>query len=1050
MHFTSIIALALIFVSSLSALAGEQDDSLALGVVLNRRAMEDGSKQVLYKFMRLEAAQDAYRRDKISAMALVGYPHLSRRAQPERIDLALQEFGTEEKFLRGYSKALDQEIQGMKFSDLPISSVTNLAVSGVAAYVGGIGSSTLAKLAQSQLDTMQISTGKPLGDPGTELFFQGGQRIVQAINNDPTLGAIAQQDLATYLRISDITKLQNSTEYKTFELESEIQALKADLDNTKEVSNRNEVATQKQIQSVRSFTKAKIAQLSSLVETNLEISKEILQNQTETRALEAQREAKRRELEEKKAQLAETFRAVDLSLTLALYLARQSHLPSSQIQGIIAAQKLSNTFYTMATSTLANPLVYTNFIIAVGVIAVELIDSQREVTDPNAPVMEAIKLLAQQIDRLHEDMLAAFTRMGAVVDVGFGRQEALTKVVIELLKGQNAELEKVRLGLAKAQAESRDLLEAYSERGRRGQWSRCVNLEPEETSVAKDCVFSAFDLAAFGSWDRASREQSLEAFFVEQTDSRPSYIANTTQINRHFSEFARDKFGRDFETPNPQAWLWGAGLLNRTLSQFPSLREMNFPAPLENIVGAGAQTQRFYREAFAEPQADGTYRIDGGLLLKRFDNYTAASLQLAAAIAKTLPKQYPWKSPDQPLPGEVIPATLNEQEKNNALNRPTFPEYLRKIYPAILKPPSHPDAPQATMPVERLSDAGRGIFPSDQEESLHPFVKFAVKPCSPDLKVTRSKYFGMRLPDFEAGFERELNAIKIGNKTLDRSVLSLVPREALWLEIIDHSRFEIFACVAEYSGQVELALPAGPGAPYNKVPDNIWFYRYGMKLAFSLADKTTNSVWDVGSATMQTVTEFRHTIQHPTMQPDAWSDVTFRNFPAHFWEGVNEETYKFGGVRGSLDFFFKPSRSAEAEANLVKLQQLIGSLRPQAEENAMKFLTSGETATAFLSGQNDFAALKSLRAFDYTRSPEVEAMFAILDAPLTVLPPERIRSAMLDGTSFEQMREQIEEKAFAYKKRVSELSGRTIPICVTPVDQVLTSLSYLATDVRRQ
>jgi hypothetical protein len=162
------------------------------------------------------------------------------------------------------------------------------------------------------------------------------------------------------------------------------------------------------------------------------------------------------------------------------------------------------------------------------------------------------------------------------------------------------------------------------------------------------------------------------------------------------------------------------------------------------------------------------------------------------------------------------------------------------------------------------------------------------------------------------------------------------------------------------------------------------------------------------------------------------------------WRGYEKGGFRIGPIQGQMDKYFRPWTQTDTKANLIRLGILIESYRHPTSQLAKNTLLVSEVATSKANAIQEFQVLKSLRTLNYSQVDEVNAMFEILDQPLTLMTPERIEGSMLSGTSEEQMTSLLTQESFSYRKKVSRLSERylTEPI-KTPVDQVISELTIL-------
>jgi hypothetical protein len=967
----------------------------------------------------MQTALEVFRQDKVRAMRLIGFPGLEHFPQSSSVVLA--KWGTEKDFLEEYSRVVDNEVRGLKLGSLPISGVTNVAIAATGAWLGGgpvVGATT--EWAKSSINDYMLTDPVRLRPTSNEVIYPTALKVVEQIHSEPELGPILADTLRAYGDIGDISMIKKSSEFQSYLQKLQINELQTQYSL---LSEGQKTSTERLSYFNKSLSSG-LNKLADLQSEHMEITNAILAHQVRTDMGQAERERRRQELEAKRAQIRENIQALQAGFGAAAFIARVSGANANQIRAIQAAGQATDVLYSIMTSTSQNPMVLLGGWFTVATIAISFIESQNQPQDRIPDILAAMQRLAEQIDALRDEMLNQFQRIDSALHFGFLRQESLLNSVIQLQRGQNLEFDKIKITINRARDEIRDLFNAYAERNRKVTWTICLNLERQETEKGRDCAINAFVLAASGAWDAISMAKSLEELFPKTGNlAERGLIRTQSELHRAVPVFAQLRFDQQYQIPNPQVWMWGAGLLSRMFQTFPQLMLLNFGQDWSNITSAGVQIQRFYREAFATPVTGGKYVVDGQVISKQLDRYKSALLIYVSEIGKSLQTvHYPFSNPGQPLPEEYV------SEEDNLRTSPA--------------PDSTGDFPQVVnIGSKRLAGKGRGIFHPHEVAKFHPIVVDPLRLCRGEVKPEFEAAKGIQL--WEAPFTEVFNEIKANRWFLDATVLPLIPREAIWLERIDPRRFKLSACVSRFFGALReegnvIGILDSQGKLVPNSADGAFVYTNKMDLIFNLEDANTREAFELGGARMNL------SIRVNPKDLELLGTEKSVSIIRKAWDGWSRNSH-YGPIRNNIDKYFAPVVTSGVRNDLTaKLEALVESYRDLFTTNAEKDWLVGDVATARSEALLEYQTLKALRFLNYTNSDEVAAMFEIMDQKVSLTAPDQVSSMSLRGVSAEAFYDHITKQALAYKRRVAQLGARILDLPVrTPVDEILAELETL-------
>ena len=773
----------------------ELDNAFALGVVLTGRSEKESTKRAIYKLTKLEAAQQLFSTDKQSAMKLIGFDPAKMPA--EYIAAGLKY--TEQNFINEYSTKIDNEMLGITFGDLELSKVAKIALAGVTTYYGA-GSGVLLRTAvaggstfgSDYLNGIVLQDPVTIDEPGDEVIFGIAKRSLEYTKTDPILATEMTGTLAKYADITNIDKIKDTPEYHVFLDENELGVLQNRIENSDE-STRN---LDKKIAD-------RLYKLSTLEKENLALQ-EIRRSEQIDEAKAKSTEAALRDNQNNIRSLQVGFGGLDVFAHLV-------GAPKHQLQAIQASERAAEALYAISKAA-GNPMSYMGGYFTLAAVAISMFQSSDDKQEGIQNILSAIKQLSEQIDELRIEMATSFSAIDAELARGFVQQTSLLEAIKLYEQGQTQELVRLAATVQQTRDELRAAMDAYAKRQQEALWAECLSVPMDAADAADDqllrrCLINAQLMAVRWSSDEVSVATSMNDLEsgLSKTSGTALALARVTPL------YAKMKFGDGSTVANPQAWLWGANLTALLLTKYPASFNASSEGSIEQILVKGREIQGFYQTLFSSGLDANKFGLDTSFIVYNLLQYSSAAAEYLEMLFNQIQKVIsPWESSDQVLPEEHVTAEDTNGER----------AYLQGT--GRREVDARRNAEIVNVSQDRRALPGRGSFNQDVAKGFYTAATGMLRACS-DLKTVLSM---PSAADAEVGglsFNPDLILLRGNGLKLDSSVLSLIPRPALWLERLNPQRYSVEACVENYSGASAGRTRRGPNP-------NIFFFNVSLTI----------------------------------------------------------------------------------------------------------------------------------------------------------------------------------------------------------------------------
>ncbi|NKK58861.1 hypothetical protein GFM44_23475 [Rhizobium leguminosarum bv. viciae] len=979
------------------------DNAFKIGTVVVNQPDRDRANKLYYKTARLLAATKAFQLRRPEAADFL--PEQDR-------DHLFAENMSESEFIQKASKTIDDEISGIKMGDLPAIKVGQYAFAGGMTFIAkkldmpAVLSSAISGEANAGTNSILQSTfwQSPLEMPEARAdvvmpIFDKAQRMARV---DKEFAAAYNATLTKYEGWVSQDDAEKAPEWQNFNLHNQADSIGNQLTNVKFESKTFEDQMNQRI--------TKVAEQTRSYQKSIQDMRDILLDDQRSQA--AKEQATHEKLLEQR-QIEADLQYAELGFSIYEALAVKAGASQQQVQTIRTAEQATEAIVKVLNDVNEHPEIVAGGYAALVMIGVDLIMvSNGSHQDPNAPILEGIRKLAEQIDDLKKEVISRFESLDVKLAAQFSQMRNLSEVLTQGQQNQSVELTRIRTAVQETQRESQDFLEAHFRHNDNVNTIKCLTLRPNEVDARRDCAVSGLVLALDTSNSDAYVAANFSGLYdasVTGTGDRAAqrFINHFNAAVPLFSSIHPQKV----TIPNPLAYTHGAEMMVAMIEQSPSIRSAPYMKGWEDAINVGEQIQFFYRTAFAQPVGD-HYRVSGELVLNELDRYTQAVKDYLDQIENaTASLAFPWKSYIQALPEEVLPdpnhlPPLEHEGAHTRIER-------------------HSEA--------RLVDPTRGVFPRLDEAQRHPFLDLPIGMCEgTSTKVhneSGDSYAGTRERQYLGTmFHTPETEVQNGRlKILDQSIMAYVPREALWLERIRPERYQISACASRFEAYLE---------EMNKD----LFYQNKYVATITLDIDLEFRLKDVMGSVIVPVSGAHLGIQY-VGRPQLFIDNQF-NFVSSLWKGFKYQEIQLGPIAGQMGNYFMPIIEPQGQETEIWMQELLNGERQAFAGDFKSRLEVGNVRAAKDAAIEEFRKLRTLRLLKTGQMPEADAMLLLFEQKVHLTNPEDIEDIYISGGT--GLRELSERQVFDIKRRVSALSGREFNDPVeTPVDATLAKLKLL-------
>ncbi|MCW0982781.1 hypothetical protein OK142_18320 [Agrobacterium sp. BT-220-3] len=1014
---TTLLAAILLAGLSFSGAAAQValDDAFALGVVLDGRSEKESTKRAVFKMVKLEAAHQLFTTDKPSAMKLLGFD--PARMPPEYVAAGLKY--TKEMFFEEYSKKVDDEIAGITFGDLALSKVAKVALTGVTTYYSA-GASLLLRntlaggsaLGADYLNGIALQQPATLYDYGNEAVFAIARRSFDYQKSAPILATEMKATLVKYADIQSLEKLKETPEYKAFVNENDLQVVEHRVKNSEEA-----------IGNLDKKIADRIFKVSKLEKQN----RELLQKFRAAQNSEDVEKTKAAEVALRENQNA--IRAINVGFAGLDVFARLIGAPKRQIQAIQATERAAEAIYAISKAA-GNPMTYMGGYFTLAAVAISMFQSGDNSQDGISTILVALKQLSEQIDEFRMEMAISFNAIDAGLARGFAQQTSLLEAIKLYEQGQTQELVRLYAAVQQTREELRAVMDAYAKRQQEALWSECLSVpldasNPADEQLLRRCLINAQLMAVRWSSDDVSVATSmsdLESSLSKASDTALA-LARVTPV------YANLKFKGNSTVANPQAWLWGANLTAQLLEKYPATFKASSVDSIDSVLVKGKEIQYFYQTLFASRIVNqNKYHLDTSFIIEILRQYVSASETYLETLSTQMNRVVsPWVGPDQPLPEEHV--SVDDIESGRAYRQETSRREIDQRRNAEIVNTSS----------NRRAVPGRGAFNQDVSKGFYTAATAMLRACS-DMKKTLTLPSPQDREIGQASFTPDLNLLNGNGLKLDSSVLTLIPRPALWLERLNPGRFTVELCVENYSGASAYRTLRGPDK-------HVYVFNVSLTVdvRFVVIDHqrpVQAQGMKVGSAKLS----FRSQLPHNQLNPQSGLyPVLTRLFPGfRVWPGLPKYDTSIGPAAGKLDYYFATAEPNSNEAmNLAYVRELVAEEHRKSERTLIEMSKVGDLGKKRSDVLRCFRQLMALRLLNSGGIPEVDAFFNEMSWRLSLYQPDQLDTVLLRGVSLGDALQRLSLQLSRLQGRARTINGVPLGAVTSPVDSALRELELL-------
>jgi hypothetical protein len=979
-------------------------------VVLSANPDRDSVKRFEYKTVKMLKA--AYLWDE--------NPELARTMPTHPLDFPPppdQQPRTRDEFLRRVSTHVDLELEGLKLGDIPETRILTLGLAGAVALVTKkLDPFTAAVLGAGAGDAQAGINGIQIREPKrfNELSFDSTIGLLEEAEKkaaeDPEFKKYYDEELRKHGKMSSVADAELDSAWTNFQLKAETDGNTARITKLETNAHLNENVA---------LLEDGITQISKKQDTLIDAQKQAAQARAAFTRYEADRKRQVEAELKRQRELEAEFMTGQAVLSVFERLATNIGAPRQAITALQNVKKADGAIYGLMQD-LKDPRALVAAYENLALVFVDILMPQNE-GDQNdsAQIMDALKSLAEQIDELRSDMISRFDKLDENLAEQFANQRKMLDLIIAYQQGQAIELGKIRDDIQSSAQALKEYIEAHFKHEQKVELLECFSLKPNEQEKRRRCALDGLVLAAETSKTAEFRESSFSNLFniALKADSPIGILTVLTNRFNSVLHLYADIHNKKLEIPNPDAYSRGATLMLEAMVQDPAILKERYMAKWKEVLVTGQKIQKFYRTAYNEETPEGHYRVNGQMVTNQLEQYKDRALKFINYYAATASQvQYPWEHPNQSLPAEEAYIPPPSQP-------PVAVNFVRGE-----APPNAPVVDFVNVTKTRKASDLRGIFNEKADNIYRAFLGSSVGYCNDKVDEFVGRDTGVYDADILARFQPDFNEIKSrrGLKLLDRSVLSLVPREALWLTVIDPGKYKLSACVSRIYAYMDFtsATTALEGHPTTDI-------RLAMDLKF-LLNAGNIQVYVSGASMSMAI-----------VAPSLPVQSSRKNLLASLFEGESYGSVQTGPIRGNMDKYFKPMGMPNSEEVTQLLNQLVESERADARNKVSTFAESGEVRSLRDQLIEQYRKLMSLRFITTGGVPEADAMLDLLETKDNVLTAKQIQEAFLTGSTEKEVKEQLRSKVSQIEDRITFLGGRVLDgPPPTPVDAVIAELSY--------
>jgi len=494
--------------------------------------------------------------------------------------------------------------------------------------------------------------------------------------------------------------------------------------------------------------------------------------------------------------------------------------------------------------------------------------------------------------------------------------------------------------------------------------------------------------------------------------------------------------------PNPDAWLAGANLFLENVIDNVDATRGSF---LNEVIESGRQLQAFYQSAATDERR----RIDVPFVMRTLRAYQGTMEAAAKLIEAGLAKQpLPAVSLDQPLPDEIVSTADKTKQKEE--NQRIFAEFVPQAErpnegkgPDLEKPPAWLitaknffNGELLPLPMNEWDKRPRNVRPGRGllSNSKYSLLAAPLISCA-DHKFEFGHTPGISLMPAWDGWMKDRVRV-IADAYWDTSVLSLIPRPALWAEKVFPAA-KMTSCVSKT--KVYDHISAGFDA---------FIFQLDIRIEITISDD------------IYRVAELRGEGVVGVQGGQGYS------YPPVFrlmWHGGSYGNYKVKPFAGQFDKVFRPIQSNRVTEDMAALRDKIRGQVVTLKKNIRDELMTGEAAQKIRDAEQIRRTLLSLLSLGLPSSSAISnRMVTELKSDIKLLKPEHLLP-LNAATSQDELPTMLRYGITANQisdtlnfqlrnlYRVLEAASKADPVdrVSTPVDETLANLVLLQDEAQK-
>lgn len=1002
---------------ALNANAQSLDDVNALAVVLKARSANETTLRALYKVTAMDAGLEFFRADKVRALHLVGrFPELSSAD----IRATMMNMYDEKRFLKEYSEEIDEQLNGLSLKDTAPGKVIKFAVGAVASHYSKplppsarFGLSTYVDLStESLLKSVVLREPRIMNATDDQALIQFSNRSVKLMSNPTSpLAPHVRNTFKSELNISDFKKLKESPEYQVHQLKNDASEKLGTLNELVQ-NNRSEV------EAIKRKYGAKIGKMVALAEDNKKLLDGIKEWQTRADVAEETRQQRILEQRRKLQENEEAMKAMAFGFSFMEFVAAKNGASPTDIQEIRKFQEIAHAFVGIATFMGNNKISedmeksMTNWFYFGWVLFKNLFGSSGNQPNPHVAIMGALKSLAQQLDSFREEMHARLNFIDGSLAYNFTYQTSVLEAILGHQQGNSKDLYRMYEEMRKSKDHLQSILEVQFNRQNDVLLGECLavpNDAPENMQVLRKClVYSKLSATSWAS-DSVSVANSFSEFF------RPAQARSLNPIS-FMSSFARIiplySGTQSAQMPNPLTWKYGADLTITLLAKHPSLLRETTPESISEVLLAGKPIQNFYR-SYLVSERNEVRTFNTQNVLKLTADYVDKAKEYVEEFKKAKATvEMPWTgNPDEILLDETEEIRARIQTKGAIQGNSLALHSSSSSY----------------------AEAGRKLIPSSKS-SRYEISKSVLRAC-PGMKAKLHTATDWdRSIGSPASIAPAVAKLNGAGFALDTSILSLVPRRAIWYERLAPTVNKIGFCVKDFEGY---------SGHYRDVSPGILAFQYWIKLKLSVYISVGGKGFEIQEIEGGIRTEVPiHYKQHSRFFV---YDVLDKS-----WSGFKLNQTMLGPIKGNLDkYFWALPPSAEHQRNLEFVGNDVKRIRAEKVAKFEESIKQGNLGKAAEELELSYQVLKGLIMLNRGTVPELNDLLLSIGKPLVLNSPDGFERLLLEGVEPEIVVKNAAIQLFDIRRKCAAMANKPLPAVSTPVDGSLTELELLSRLARK-